>query len=161
MSSQGNDTESIMSVSALPELREPSTRIESFRYFLRHNPLAMVGIVIFSLWVIISLLAPYIAPYDPLEQHIVDRLQPPNTTYWFGSDQLGRDIFSRVLYGGRLSLPAGILVIVVAGVLGTLLGGIAGFIGGWVDESLMRLTEGVMAVPTISLAMAGAAVYWI
>jgi peptide/nickel transport system permease protein len=131
--------------------------MESVVYFLRHNPLAFVGIVLFTVWVIISLLAPYIAPYDPMEQHIVDRLQPPNTTYWFGTDQLGRDIFSRVMHGGRLSLPAGVMVIVVAGVIGTILGGISGFLGGWVDESVMRLTEVFMAFPTIILAMAVAA----
>ncbi len=142
---------------ALPELREPPSRFQSFRYFLRHNPLALIGIIIFVVWVFVSLLAPYIAPFEPMEQHIADRLQPPSTTYWFGTDQLGRDIFSRVLYGGRLSLPAGVMVIVVAGVLGTLLGGISGFLGGWVDESIMRLTEVFMAFPTIILAMAVAA----
>lgn len=131
--------------------------MESAVYFLRHNPLAFVGIVLFTVWVIISLLAPYIAPYDPMEQHIVDRLQPPNATYWFGTDQLGRDIFSRVLYGGRLSLPAGVLVIIIAGVIGTILGGLSGFLGGWIDESVMRLTEVFMAFPTIILAMAVAA----
>ncbi|MFN2201868.1 MAG: ABC transporter permease [Caldilineaceae bacterium] len=141
----------------LPELRRPAGRAASIRYFLRHNPLALTGIVLFLAWVIMSLLAPHIAPFDPMEQHISDRLQPPNTTYWFGTDQLGRDILSRVLYGGRLSLPAGVLVIVVAGVIGTLLGGLSGFLGGWFDESVMRLTEVFMAFPTIILAMAVAA----
>ena len=131
--------------------------MDSVFYFLRHNPLALTGIVIFTLWVVISLLAPYIAPFDPMEQHIVDRLQPPNSTYWFGTDQLGRDILSRVMYGGRLSLPAGVLVIIVAGVIGTILGGLSGFLGGWIDESVMRLTEVFMAFPTIILAMAVAA----
>ncbi len=144
-------------IPALPELREPPSRMDSVFYFLRHNPLALTGIVIFTLWVIISLLAPYIAPFDPMEQHIVDRLQPPNSTYWFGTDQLGRDILSRVMYGGRLSLPAGVLVIIVAGVIGTILGGLSGFLGGWIDESVMRLTEVFMAFPTIILAMAVAA----
>jgi ABC-type dipeptide/oligopeptide/nickel transport system permease subunit len=144
-------------ISPPPELRESPSRLDTVRHFLRHNPLALTGIVIFFAWVIISLLAPVIAPYDPMEQHIVDRLQPPNTTYWFGTDQLGRDVLSRVMYGGRLSLPAGVLVILVAGVIGTILGGLSGFLGGWFDESLMRLTEVFMAFPTIILAMAVAA----
>lgn len=125
--------------------------------FLRRNPLVVVGLAIFLAWVFISVSAPWIAPYDPLKQDIVARLQPPSAEHWFGTDQLGRDVFSRVLYGGRLSLPAGILVIVVAGLIGTVLGAIAGFIGGWMDEGTMRLTEVFMAFPTIILAMAIAA----
>ena len=125
--------------------------------FLRHNPLVVIGVAIFLAWVFISIFAAALAPYDPLQQNIVDRLQAPSAQHWFGTDQLGRDVFSRVLYGGRLSIPAGILVIVVAGVLGTLLGGLAGFIGGWFDEGAMRLTEIFMAFPTIILAMAIAA----
>lgn len=125
--------------------------------FLRHNPLVVVGLFIFFAWVIISISAPWIAPFDPLKQDIVARLQPPSPEHWFGTDQLGRDVFSRVLYGGRLSLPAGVLVIVVAGIIGTVIGALAGFIGGWMDEGAMRLTEVFMAFPTIILAMAIAA----
>lgn len=125
--------------------------------FLRRNPLVLLGLAIFSAWVIISIGAPWIAPYDPLKQNIVSRLQPPSADHWFGTDQLGRDVFSRVLYGGRLSLPAGILVILVAGIIGTVIGALAGFIGGWMDEGAMRVTEIFMAFPTIILAMAIAA----
>lgn len=125
--------------------------------FLRRNPLVLLGLAIFGAWVVISIGAPWIAPYDPLKQDIVARLQPPSAEHWFGTDQLGRDVFSRVLYGGRLSLPAGILVIVVAGIIGTAIGALTGFIGGWFDEGTMRLTEVFMAFPTIILAMAIAA----
>jgi len=125
--------------------------------FLRRNPLALAGIVLFTAWVLISLLAPVLAPFDPMEQHIAERLQPPSAAYWLGTDQLGRDILSRVMFGGRISLPAGIAVIILAGVIGTLLGGLSGFVGGWFDESMMRVTEIFMAFPTIILAMAIAA----
>lgn len=125
--------------------------------FLRHNPLALIGIVVFLFWVTMSVLAPQIAPYQPLQQNIVNRLQGPTLDHPFGTDQLGRDIFSRVLYGGRLSLPAGVAVVIIAGIVGTLLGALAGFIGGWFDELTMRLTEIFMAFPTIILAMAIAA----
>ncbi|MFO7631217.1 MAG: ABC transporter permease [Caldilinea sp.] len=135
---------------------EPGAVTSALR-FLRRNPLVLLGLAIFSAWVIISIGAPWIAPYDPLKQNIVSRLQPPSADHWFGTDQLGRDVFSRVLYGGRLSLPAGILVILVAGIIGTVIGALAGFIGGWMDEGAMRVTEIFMAFPTIILAMAIAA----
>lgn len=125
--------------------------------FLRANPLATLGILLFAAWVLISALAPQLSPYAPLEQDIVNRLQGPSAQHLFGTDQLGRDIFSRVLHGGRLSLPAGVMVVIVAGALGAAIGALAGFIGGWFDELVMRLTEVFMAFPTIILAMAIAA----
>ena len=138
-------------------LRAPTSRWQTVRTFLRNNPLALLGTIIFTVWVLISIFAPLVAPYAPLSQDIVSRLQAPSLDHWFGTDQLGRDIFSRVLYGGRLSLPAGISVVIVAGIVGTILGSLAGFIGGWFDELTMRLTEIFMAFPTIILAMAVAA----
>jgi peptide/nickel transport system permease protein len=123
----------------------------------RRNPLMMVGAGIFLLWVLISFTATVIAPYGPLQQNMVDRLQAPSTTHAFGTDQLGRDVFTRVLYGGRVSLPAGLLVIIMAMAFGTAVGAIAGYVGGAWDELLMRTTEVFMAFPTIILAMAIAA----
>jgi len=149
-------TQPVVSRLAAPPRQEPGRLTTTVR-FLRRNPLVLLGLAIFLAWAFISVAAPWIAPYDPLKQDIVARLQPPSPEHWFGTDQLGRDVFSRVLYGGRLSLPAGILVIVVAGVIGTLMGALAGFIGGWFDEGTMRLTEVFMAFPTIILAMAIAA----
>ncbi len=153
-----------MTVSALAADNEPTVTLRSqpgrltvVTRFLRHNPLALIGVVIFTFWVFVSVTATWIAPYGPLEQDIVNRLQPPSSAHWFGTDQLGRDVFSRVLYGGRLSLPAGIMVVVVAGVIGTVVGALAGFVGGWFEELTMRLTEVFMAFPTIILAMAIAA----
>ena len=125
--------------------------------FLRNNPLALLGIVVFLLWVAVSVLAKTVAPFDPLSQDIVNRLQGPTVGHWLGTDQLGRDVLSRVLYGGRLSLSAGLLVVVTAGIIGTIIGALAGFIGGWFEELVMRLTEVFMAFPTIILAMAVAA----
>ncbi len=139
------------------EVRAHPSRMTSLTRFLRNNPLALAGILIFVSAVLISIFAPFIAPYEPLEQDIVNRLQGPSVDHWFGTDQLGRDIFSRVLYGGRLSLPAGIMVVIFAGFVGTILGAISGFIGGWFDEMTMRLTEIFLAFPTIILAMAVAA----
>ncbi len=147
---------------ALPQDAEPVLRPQPSTWtvlgrFLRGNPLATLGVILFTAWVLISLLAPVLAPYAPLEQDIVNRLQGPSEQHWFGTDQLGRDVFSRVLYGGRLSLPAGVMVVIVAGIIGTGVGALAGFIGGWFDELTMRATEVFLAFPTIILAMAVAA----
>lgn len=133
------------------------SRLNSFLSFLRRNPLALIGTSLFALWSLISLLAPIVAPYEPLQQDLVARLQGPSLAHLFGTDQLGRDIFSRVLFGGRLSIPAGMAVVLFAGIIGTAVGALAGYIGGWFEELTMRLTEVFLAFPTIILAMAVAA----
>ena len=121
---------------------------------LRKSPAVLIGLVIVLLWVVLAIIAPWIAPFDPLEQNIPDRLQAPNQTYLFGTDELGRDIFSRVLYGGRITIPAGLAVIIIDGILGLFIGAVAGYLGGIWDEIMMRITELFMAFPTIILAMA-------
>src|SRR5688500_14090098 len=107
---------------------------------LRRNPLGLIGLLVVLVWIVIILLAPQIAPADPLKQNVSGRLQAPNNTYPFGSDELGRDMFSRVLYGGRITIPAGVMVIVIGSVIGTVVGAVAGYVGGLWDELLMRLT---------------------
>jgi len=107
--------------------------------------------------VIIALLAPLIAPYDPIDQQVRERLQPPSTAHVLGVDELGRDVFSRVLYGGRVSLPVAAVVVLLATVFGTLYGGLAGFGGSWLDEAAMRFVDMVLAFPSLILAMAIAA----
>ncbi|MCC6799538.1 MAG: ABC transporter permease [Anaerolineae bacterium] len=121
------------------------------------NPLMVVGVVVCVVWMLISIFAGQLAPYDPFQQNVMARLQGPSDAHWFGTDQLGRDVLARVLYGGRTSLPAGLLVIVTATVIGTIFGAIGGYIGGLGDELLMRFTEVFMAFPIIILAMAIAA----
>ena len=121
------------------------------------NPLMVVGIVICVIWIVISLGAGWIAPYDPLAQDVMSRLQGPTDEHLFGTDQLGRDVLSRVLYGGRISLSSGLLVVGSAMVVGTVFGALAGYVGGVWDELLMRFTEIFMAFPIIILAMAIAA----
>ena len=120
----------------------------------RKNPLMVVGLVVCILWFAVSLVPNLVAPYGPLEQNIRERLQPPSASHIFGTDQLGRDVLSRVLYGGRISLPAGLLVVVSAAIVGTVMGSVAGYIGGAWDETLMRITEVFMSFPIIILAMA-------
>lgn len=153
MTSQTAVTTAKKPAPARPHPRRKGTLLR----FVRSNPLATLGVVLVLVWVLVSIFAPLVAPYGPLTQKIVERLKPPSPAHWFGTDQLGRDVFSRVLYGGRISLPACLVVVVSAGIIGTVLGALAGYIGGWVDEVLMRLTEVFMAFPTIILAMAVAA----
>lgn len=125
---------------------------------LRRNPLAMAGLVVLLLWVVIAVIAPLIAPHQPNQQDIVNRLRGPSGKHLFGTDDLGRDIFSRVLYGARVSLPAAFLTIIVTGTIGITLGAFAGYVGGWVDNVIMRAADVVLAFPSIVLAMAITAV---
>ncbi len=119
----------------------------------RRSPLALAAIGVVALWALLAVTAPLTAPYPPLEQDIMSRLAPPNRSHWLGTDPLGRDILSRILYGARLSIPVGVAAVILAALLGTLLGGAAGFLGGLVDEIVMRLTDLMLAFPTVILAM--------
>ena len=139
--------------SSIPESARTS-RWQWARYHLRRNPLVTVGLIIAVLWIVLSLLSPSIAPFPPLQQDLANRLLPPGSSFFMGTDELGRDIFSRVLWGGRITIPAGLAVILIGSSFGTIIGAIAGYAGGIVDEILMRLTELFMAFPFIILAMA-------
>ncbi|SEI67104.1 peptide/nickel transport system permease protein [Paraburkholderia diazotrophica] len=122
------------------------------------NPLSVFGLSILALLVIVAIIGPWIAPHDPLTQVLSDRLLPPGSaSHWLGTDQLGRDILSRVIYGSRLTLSIAILVVVVVVPIGLMIGTTAGFFGGWVDNVLMRVTDIALAFPKIVLALAFAA----
>jgi len=131
--------------------------LHTVRLRMRQNPLMVLGAIVCLVWIVISMAAGDLAPYDPLEQSVMERLQAPSSDHLFGTDQLGRDVLSRVLYGGRTSLPAGLLVVTSAMLVGTAFGAVAGYMGGMWDELLMRFTEVFMAFPIIILAMAIAA----
>lgn len=121
------------------------------------KPLALTGLIIAGLWLLIAMLAPWLAPFEPLAQ-ASPRFQPPSAEHWFGTDELGRDVFSRVLHGARVSLPLAMLLVLLAGTLGSILGAVAGYFGGKIDGLIMRLTDLVFAFPTIILAMVVVAV---
>ncbi|HEY8824327.1 MAG TPA: nickel transporter permease [Candidatus Limnocylindria bacterium] len=118
------------------------------------NPLNIVAFALIALFAACALLAPLLAPYDPLVQDLGSRLRPPSSEHWLGTDSLGRDIASRILFGARISLIIGVVVVTSAGVVGTAIGLVAGYAGGLVDEALMRLTEVFLAFPALILAMA-------
>ena len=138
---------------ATPKMVSASSARRRLRQ-LRRQPAVIAGLVVIVAWFALALLAPVLAPYEPLEQNIQQRLQPPNETYLLGSDELGRDVLSRVLHGGRITIPAGLAVVVINSIIGWLVGAVAGFAGRIWDEIMMRVTELFMAFPTIILAMA-------
>jgi peptide/nickel transport system permease protein len=121
---------------------------------IRRNPIVAFGIAIIVVWVTLAILAPAISPRDPLKQNVKDRLKGPDAVYTFGTDELGRDVFSRVLNGARTTIFAGVIVIAIGSTVGILLGAVSGYAGGIWDEVIMRLSELFMAFPTIILAMA-------
>jgi peptide/nickel transport system permease protein len=125
---------------------------------LKQNPLALIGLGIVVVLLLIALLAPVIAPYDPLAQNLTQRLLPPSAKHWFGTDSLGRDIFSRIIHGARITLVIVVLVVISVGPVGLLIGTIAGYFGGWVDTVLMRVTDVFLAFPRLVLALAFVAV---
>jgi peptide/nickel transport system permease protein len=121
---------------------------------LLRSPLTVLGLVLILVFGLSALLAPVLAPADPIDQVLSQRLKPPSVAHWLGTDQLGRDLFSRLLFGARISLTIGLVVVGVAGTVGTLVGLTAGYAGGLVDEVLMRITDVFFAFPALILAMA-------
>jgi peptide/nickel transport system permease protein len=117
----------------------------------------VAGLACIAALALVALFAPTIAPADPLAQDLKEKLRPPSLAHWFGTDDLGRDIFSRVVHGGRISLTLGFAIIAIAGVVGTLLGLTAGYFGRHADMIIMRAADMFMAFPKLILAMAVAA----
>jgi peptide/nickel transport system permease protein len=134
----------------------PPTRSRLRRRLRRYGP-AWAGGAIVIAWILIALLAPWIAPYPPDAVDVTIRLQPPGWAHWMGTDTLGRDVFSRLLHGARLSLFAGFSVVLLGAALGTFIGIVAAWARGWWDEALMRFTDLVLCFPPIILALAIAA----
>jgi len=144
-----------MSVSTTP-LALPPTRSRLRRRLRRYGPAWLGGGIVLA-WVLVALLAPWIAPYPADAVDVTSRLLPPSAAHWMGTDTLGRDVFSRLLYGARLSLFAGFSVVLLGAAAGTLIGIVAAWARGWWDEGLMRLTDLVLCFPPIILALAIAA----
>jgi peptide/nickel transport system permease protein len=124
---------------------------------LRRNPIVIVGLLVVVFWLIVMAVIPTVAPYEPLAQNVNNRLKEPDSEHYFGTDELGRDIFSRVLYGSRVTIPASFVAILITSLIGSTIGAVAGYWSGILDEVLMRITELFMAFPIIILAMAIAA----
>jgi peptide/nickel transport system permease protein len=120
------------------------------------QPLALIGVCLLTFWILVAIFAPLLAPHSPLTQESTI-LVPPNHAHIFGTDQVGRDILSRVIYGARVTLPLSILLVILSMGVGSVIGALAGYFGGAIDSILMRFTDMVLAFPGIILAMAVAA----
>jgi peptide/nickel transport system permease protein len=138
-------------VTKIIESRLPSTEV--FRGLKKHR-LALIGAGIILVLIFIAILAPFIAPHDPIEQNLENRLLPPNTEYLLGTDNLGRCILSRLIHGTSVSLQIGVMVVGIAAITGVTLGLIAGYRGGLIDELIMRIVDVLLAFPGIILALA-------
>jgi peptide/nickel transport system permease protein len=123
----------------------------------KRNPITMIGTITIAMLIVIAFVAPLLATHDPYDQVLANRLLPPSFDYWFGTDNLGRDIYSRVVYGSRLTLMIAILVAAISGPIGLIIGVLSGYLGGIVDEVLMRISDVFLAFPKLILAVAFAA----
>ena len=139
---------------AVPSLTHPegpkliSQRQRAVRTFVKNRP-AVVGLLLIVLITLVAIFAPAIAPHDPLDQSVRDRLAPPSWDYPLGRDDKGRDILSRVIFGTRIALLVGVFSVIIGGVLGTLIGVAAGYFGGKVETVLMRITDILLAFPDL------------
>lgn len=124
---------------------------------LRKNRLSWVGLGLLVLIVLAAVLAPWLAPHDPLAQNIVSRLEPPSPGFWLGTDSYGRDVLSRLLYGARVSLMVGFVAILIAMCIGAALGILAGYVGGRVDQLVMGFVDVLLSFPTLLLGLMVAA----
>lgn len=120
----------------------------------RNDSLAMSVSFFLGMVILLAILAPLIAPYDPTAQNIIAKFQGPSLAHWFGTDQLGRDVFSRILYGGRVTILISLLTMVVTILIGTILGVLAGYFRGWVDDVIMRICDIMLSFPSEVLILA-------
>lgn len=126
-------------------------------YQLTRSPLTMVGLIIVVIILALVIFAPVFATHEPNAIDLRARLAAPSAAHFFGTDEVGRDIYSRILYGGRQSIAVGFFVVVVAGLIGTMIGAVSGLAGGWADTITMRIMDVVLSVPSLVLIMALAA----
>ncbi|MGJ3237271.1 MAG: ABC transporter permease [Anaerolineae bacterium] len=136
------------------EIYEVDHPLWNFYHRLRQSWNVMIGAVILIVIILLATFAPFITPYDPIIIDPLTGLKPPSAEHIFGTDNFGRDVFARVLYGGRLSVQVGLISILISSTIGTLLGIISGYVGSWVDAVIMRLMDVLLAFPGILLALA-------
>jgi len=155
---EGGDSQSGPPSRSVSATRSGSSRLAAFwnarwmRRF-RRDRMAMAGLVCVALLVLAAVFAPWLAPYDPAEQHIIYRLRGPSEMFRLGTDEFGRDVLSRLIYGSRASLAVGLLSVLLAGVGGTIIGGISGYVGGRVDQVISNVVNILMSFPSLLLGL--------
>lgn len=136
-------------------------RTREFKQFLQvlfRSPGAKIGAIILLILMIVAIFAPLIAPFDPLKMGVGKNLQPPNAAHWFGTDEFGRDLFSRIVYGSRLTLMIGVIAVGISMTVGVLVGIVAGYAGGWIESILMRAMDVLFSFTETLIALAAVAV---
>ena len=141
------------------ELTPSPSRWATFTYSLRGSPVGMLGLAIVSFVILIAIIGPLISPHDPVDGNLRARFKPPGFAdetgvYTLGTDQLGRDILSRIIAGSQVSVFVGIVSVLISGTIGVMYGLISGFVGGWVDNLMMRIADGLLSIPFIILVVA-------
>lgn len=142
-----------MSALAIPVKKQPNRTLQKFL----SNRAAVLGAVLVGFFALLAILAPLIAGYDPLQTSFTAIRKPPSALHWLGTDELGRDLFSRMAYGARTSLMAGVVSVFIAMIVGVPFGIIAGYFGGWADSIISRLIDAMLAIPFLIMAIALAA----
>ena len=138
---------------SMEELLETESRWEKVKRFMRTNKLATASLFFIVFIILVAIFAPVFAPYDPYAQNTENRPMPPSFEHWLGTDELGRDVLSRIIYGARISLIIGLVPTSLSMMLGILLGLMAGYLGKWVDNIIMRFADIMLAFPWLLLAM--------
>ena len=146
-------TGAAQAIERVMDQRARLSRLSQLGGFARRFPLGAAGALTLLTLVLVAALAPQIAPYDPLEQDIPNRLTGPSSQFWLGTDDLGRDLFSRILFGARVSLYVGLMAVALGTVVGTPLGVASGYSGGWFDLLSQRIVDALMGFPSLVLAM--------
>jgi peptide/nickel transport system permease protein len=145
-----------VAIDSLPRAKEASPARRAWRRLLRRKG-AMFGLALVAIFIIVAIFAPWISPYDPIATSWSAIRKAPTMQHWFGTDDIGRDVLSRVIWGARASLLAGVISVCIALTVGVPLGLTAGYVGGWVDMAISRLTDAMLACPFLILAIALAA----
>ncbi|MFT8210218.1 MAG: D,D-dipeptide ABC transporter permease [Symbiopectobacterium sp.] len=142
------------------QLRTPSSRVAYWQkqwWLVKRSPLTLLGGAIIAVILLMMVFAPWLVPYDPNGIDFSARLQPPSSAHWFGTDEVGRDLFSRVVMGSQQSVAAGLAVVAIAAVIGSLLGCFSGVLGGFGDAIIIRTMDIMLSIPSLVLTMALAA----
>lgn len=142
-----------MEETAEAEIAESDSLMDKLINMFKSNKLALISAIIIVVFIVIAVAAPLVAPYDPNVQDLSNNLQGPSAAHWLGTDEFGRDVLSRLIYGARVSLLVGLLPTLISMTIGTVLGLVAGFVGGKVDFAIMRLADVLLAFPSLLLAM--------
>ncbi|MBO1514053.1 ABC transporter permease [Metabacillus bambusae] len=148
---EGTSTNQLLIIE--PELPSKTSEFKRFWRMMLSRKIVIASLLVLALAFIVAIFAPIFAPYDPIEQNLSNSLKSPSAEHLLGTDMLGRDVLSRIIYGTRVSLAVGFVSVAIAGSIGMLLGLISGYVGGWVESIIMRFMDVMMSIPLIILAM--------